>query len=112
MQTSNTLKIEFDINEYIKNISKSNSYYHTFINSENLAAGILRLAPGQEDDQTQHDSDEIYYVVRGDGFLSIAGRDYPVSEAKAYFVGKNIEHKFHGNKSELVVLYFFGGPDS
>lgn len=50
--------------------------------------------------------------MRGDGFLNIAGKDYPISEAKAYFVGKNTMHKFHGNKKELVVLYFFGGPDS
>lgn len=106
------MKIEFDTIEYVKNISKSDLYYHTFINRENLAVGILRLAPGQEDDQSPHESDEVYYVVRGDGFLNIAGKDYTISEAKVYFVGKNIEHKFHGNTKELVVLYFFGGPDS
>ena len=106
------MKIEFDINEYLKNIPKSGFYYHTFINKNNLAAGVLRLEPGEKDTQTPHNSDEIYYVVQGDGFLNISGKDYKISEAKAYFVGKNIEHKFHDNKKELVVLYFFGGPDS
>jgi mannose-6-phosphate isomerase-like protein (cupin superfamily) len=106
------MKIEFDINEYIKNIAKSTSYYHTFINRNNLAAGVLRLDPGEEDTQLPHENDEVYYVVRGDGFLNIAGKDYLISEAKAYFVGKNTMHKFHGNKKELIVLYFFGGPDS
>ena len=106
------MKIDFDINEYIKNITKSSSYYYTFINRDSLTAGVLRLEPGEKDTQTPHESDEIYYVICGDGFLSISGKDYPISEAKAYFVGKNIEHKFHGNKKELVALYFFGGPDS
>ena len=106
------MKIEFDTNEYLKDFPKRGSYYQTFINRNNLAAGILKLKPGEEDTQTPHESDEIYYIVRGDGFLSISGKDYPISEAKAYFVGKNIEHKFHGNKKELVALYFFGGPDS
>lgn len=106
------MKVEFDTNEYIKNIAKSTSYYHTFINRDSLAAGILLLKPGEKDTQIPHENDEIYYVVRGDGFLSIEGKDYPVSEAKAYFVGKNMVHKFHGNKKELIVLYFFGGPDS
>jgi mannose-6-phosphate isomerase-like protein (cupin superfamily) len=106
------MKIEFDTNEYVKNIEKSPSYYHTFINRDSLAAGILRLGPDEEDTQSPHANDELYYVIRGDGFLNIAGKDYPISEAKAYFVGKNIEHKFHGNKKELVVLYFFSGPDS
>ena len=112
MVDEKTMKIEFDTNEYIKNIAKSTSYFHTFINRDNLAAGVLRLEPGEEDTQSAHESDEIYYIVRGNGFLNMAGKDYQVSEAKAYFVGKNIEHKFHGNEQELVVVYFFGGPDS
>jgi len=106
------MKAEFDIKEYVKNIPKSGAYFHTFINKENLAAGVLRLAPGEDDTQTPHDSDEIYYIIEGDGFLNISGKDYPLREGKAYFVGKKVEHKFHGNKRELVVLYFFGGPDS
>ncbi len=106
------MKIEFDTNEYLQNIAKSKSYFHTFINRDSLAAGIIRLEPDEEDTQVPHDSDEIYYVVRGDGFLNVEGKDYPVSSGKAYFVAKNVEHKFHGNKNELVVLYFFGVPDS
>jgi len=106
------MKIEFDTNEYLQNIAKSKSYFHTFINRNNLAAGILRLEPGEEDTQTPHDSDEIYYVLRGDGFLNIGGKDYSILGGKAYFVAKNTEHKFYGNKNELVVLYFFSGPDS
>lgn len=106
------LKIQFDTNQFLKDISKSKSYFHTFINKENLAAGILRLEPGEEDTQVPHDSDEIYYIIRGDGFLNISRKDYSISEGMSYFVAKNLEHKFHGNKKELVVLYFFGGPDS
>ena len=106
------LKIRFDTNQFLKDISKSKSYFHTFINKENLAAGILRLEPGEKDTQATHDSDEIYYIIRGDGFLNIDGKDYSISEGMSYYVAKNLEHKFHGNKKELVVLYFFGGPDS
>ena len=106
------MKIDFDTNEYIKKIAKSDTYFHTFINKENLAAGVLRLDPGEEDTQEPHKSDEIYYIVKGDGFLLIDKKDYPISEGMVYYVAKNIQHKFHGNKKELVVVYFFGGPDS
>jgi mannose-6-phosphate isomerase-like protein (cupin superfamily) len=106
------LKIQFDTNQFLKDISKTNSYFHTFINKENLAAGILRLEPKEEDTQAPHESDEIYYIIHGDGFLNIGGKDYSISEGMSYYVAKNLEHKFHGNKKELVVLYFFGGPDS
>jgi len=57
-------------------------------------------------------SDEVYYVVKGDGFLKINKKDFPISEGKVFFVQKNTEHYFYGNKKELTVLYFFGGPDS
>lgn len=107
-----TLKIEFNTKEYVKKLGKGSSYFHTFINKENLAAGIIRLEPGQEDTQAPHESDEIYYVVKGDGFLKIGDKDYSLSEGMSYYVAKNIEHRFHDNTQELLVLYFFGGPDS
>ena len=107
------MKLEFDTNEYIGEIKKNNfEYFHTFINRENLAAGILLLQPGEEDTQTPHDSDELYYVIKGNGYLKINKKDYTVSDGKVFFVAKDVEHYFFGNTKELIVLYFFGGPDS
>jgi mannose-6-phosphate isomerase-like protein (cupin superfamily) len=106
------VKLDFDTNKYIEEIRKNENYFHTFINRETLAAGILVLQPGEKDTQTPHDFDEVYYVVKGDGFLKINKQDYPISEGKAYFVQKDIEHYFFGNTKELIVLYFFGGSDS
>src|SRR5438445_11075489 len=79
-----SLNIQFDTNQYLKDMAKVKSYFHTFINKENLAAGILRLEPQEEDTQGPHDSDEIYYIVKGDGFLNIAGKDYSLSEGMAF----------------------------
>ena len=106
------MKLEFDTKQYIGKIKESRNYFHTFINRDNIAAGILVLEPGQEDTQTPHDSDEIYYVVRGDGFLRINNKEYRVSEGMAYYVQKQVPHKFFGNTTDLVVVYFFSGPDS
>lgn len=106
------MKIDFDTTQYVSDLKKQSEYFHTFLNRQNIAAGILVLQPGEEDTQTPHDSDEVYYVVRGNGSLRINKKDYPVSDGKAFFVQKNIEHCFHSNTKELVVVYFFGGPDS
>lgn len=106
------MKLDFDLSDYVDKIKKSDSYFHTFINKSSLAAGVLVLNPGEEDTQTPHESDEIYYILSGDGYLKINSKDYPVSKDRIFFVGKNIEHYFHGNTKELKVLYFFGGPDS
>ncbi len=106
------LKLEYDLGTYLEKIKNTNSYFHTFINKPSLAAGVLVLKPGEEDTQTPHDSDEVYFVISGNGFLKIKEKDYVVSKDKLFFVAKDVEHFFHGNTKELKVLYFFGGPDS
>ena len=106
------MKLEYDLDTYLEKIKNNNSYFQTFINKDSLAAGVLVLKPGEEDTQTPHDSDEVYYVISGNGFLKIKDKDYKVSKDKLFFVAKDVEHCFHGNTKKLKVLYFFGGPDS
>jgi len=106
------LNLEFNIHDYVKKIKNGNSYFHTFINRDSLAAGVLVLQPGEEDTQEPHESDEVYYVISGDGYLKIKNKDYSVSNGKLFFVAKDVQHFFHGNTVELKVLYFFGGHDS
>ena len=106
------MKLDYNIPEYIEKIKNSDEYFHTFINKQSLAAGVLVLQPGEADTQEPHESDEVYFVLKGDGFLRIKNKDYVVEPNKMYFVAQNIEHYFHGNSKELTVLYFFGGPDS
>jgi mannose-6-phosphate isomerase-like protein (cupin superfamily) len=106
------MKLDYNVTQFIEKIKKSDEYFHTFINTQSLAAGVLVLQPGEEDTQEPHESDEVYFIIKGDGFLKIKNKDYPVKQNKMYFVGKDIAHFFYGNTQELVVLYFFGGPDS
>jgi mannose-6-phosphate isomerase-like protein (cupin superfamily) len=106
------MKFEYNTTDYIRKISNSSSYFNTFLNKENLAAGLLILKPSEEDTQLPHESDEMYYILDGDGFLKIKNKNYSVKKGKAFFVPKNTEHYFFGNKKKLTVLYFFGGPDN
>ena len=69
------MKLDFDLSTYLEKIKKSSSYFHTFINRDSLAVGILFLKPGEEDTQVPHASDEVYFVIEGDGFLKIKNKD-------------------------------------
>ncbi len=106
------MKFEYNTTEYIQKINRGNLYFNTFLDKDTLAAGILVLKPGEEDTQLPHESDEMYYILEGDGFLKIKNKKYQLKKGKAFFVPKNTEHYFFGNKKKLTVLYFFGGPDS
>ena len=108
----NKLKLEFNLKDNLDKIKKSDSYFHTFINRDSLAAGILMLKPGEEDTQEPHENDEVYFIISGNGFLKIKNNDYEISKDKLFFVGKDVPHYFHSNTKELKVLYFFGGSDS
>ena len=106
------MKYEYDIEMYLKKISNSNSYFRTFLNRSSLAVGVLSLNPSEEDTQEPHDSDEIYYILSGNGFLRINKTDYSIKPGKAFFVPKNTDHYFFGNTIKLSVLYFFGASNS
>ena len=106
------MKLEYNLQDYLEKIKKSNSYFHTFINNDNLAAGILVLKSGDEDTQEPHESDEVYFIISGNGYLKIQDKDFKVLKNKLFFVAKGVPHFFHGNTKELKVLYFFGGSDS
>ena len=108
----NKLKLEFNLKDYLDKIKKSDSYFHTFINKDSLATGILILKPGEEDTQEPHESDEVYFIISGNGFLKIKNKDYEISKDKLFFVGKNVPHYFHSNTKELKVFFLFGGSDS
>ena len=105
------MKIQFDTNQYFKKLKNSKSYFQTFINKESLATGVIFLKPDQKDTQEPRESDEIYYILDGNGFLQISEKSYSIKKGQIYFVAKNIPHHFYGNTKNLSVLYFFGGND-
>ncbi|RMF30001.1 MAG: cupin domain-containing protein [Candidatus Nitrosothermus koennekii] len=76
-----------------------------------MAVGVLRLKPEQEDPQDPHLYDEIYYIIKGDGYLRVDDKDIEVKEGKIIFVPAYTKHKFHDNTKELIALYVFAGED-
>jgi len=93
-------------------LKKNKSYFHTFINKKSLAVGVIFLKPGENDTQEPHDSDEIYYILDGNGFLQINDKSHRIKKEEIYFVAKDVPHHFYGNTKNLSVLYFFGGSNS
>ena len=106
------LKLDYDLHTYVERIKDNSSFFHTFINKQSLAVGVLVLEPGNVDTQEPHDGDEVYFVLSGDGYLKINNKNYQVSKDKLFFVAKDTKHCFYGNTRELKVLYFFGCHDS
>jgi len=88
------LKIKFDTIEYLNKLKKNDSYFHTFINKKSLAVGVIFLKPGENDTQEPHDSDEIYYILDGNGFLQINDKSHRIKKEEIYFVAKDVPTTF------------------
>lgn len=71
----------------------------------------MLLHPGEDDTQESHSIDEVYYIVRGNGFIKIENKDHKIKPGSIIFIPSKIEHKFHGNNQDLVIFYIFGGAN-
>lgn len=98
----------YDINYIVKDMK---GWYTTFIEEDNMAVGILRLRPNEQDPQEPHLYDEIYYIIKGDGYLRVNDEDIQVKEGRIIFVKAYTPHKFHSNTKEVIALYVFAGKD-
>ena len=98
-----------DINTVLLDLDKLdlNSYFLDVMHTSSFEVGILRLNPGQKDTQGPHSSDELYFVVEGDGFIRIQGKDYGIKKGSCIFIPAETKHYFHSNKGRLTVLYIF-----
>ena len=86
--------------------------YLEFLRAESMSTGIYVLAPGEEDQQTPHREDELYYVVEGEAKITVADQVESVHPGTAIFVAANVPHRFHSIMQELVVLVIFAPPES
>ena len=96
----------YKIDSILSNLEKD-EYFVDFLNTKSLEVGVIRLRKDQKDTQTNHPLDELYYVVKGEGYISIGGKSQPVIQGTIIFVPAEIDHNFYGNKEDLVVLYIF-----
>ena len=100
----------FDTTKILLELDKSKDstrYFIDFLHNDSFEAGILRLSPGQKDNQDSHSADELYFVIEGNGFIRILQKDQVIKKGSCIFVPSNTKHYFHGNEVELVVLYVF-----
>lgn len=86
--------------------------YHEFLRVPAMSAGIYVLPAGATDNQTPHQEDEIYYVVRGKAKMRLGREERAIHEGDVIFVEKNLEHRFFNITEELMLLVIFAPAES
>jgi mannose-6-phosphate isomerase-like protein (cupin superfamily) len=99
----------FELSNLLSELDGQGGYFMDFISTRGIEAGIIRLHPRENDTQVPHSVDEVYYVIEDDGFIKLDGKDHQIRQGTSIFVPAKADHKFHGNKQDLVIFYALGG---
>ena len=90
----------FELNKLLSELEDQEGYFIDFISTRRIQSGIIRLHAGENDTQEPHSVDEVYYVIEGNGFIKLDGKDHQIRQGTSIFVPAKTDHTFHGNQQD------------
>jgi mannose-6-phosphate isomerase-like protein (cupin superfamily) len=102
----------FEVDGLEASRSAAGELYHEFLRRDSMSAGLYVLRAREDDPQTPHGQDELYYVVSGRGRFRVDGHDRPVGPGSIIFVEAGVEHRFHTITQDISVLVVFAPPEA
>jgi quercetin dioxygenase-like cupin family protein len=104
--------ISFELKALLERQTAAGKLYLEFLREASLSVGLYVLPAGGVDPQQPHAEDEVYYIIGGRGFITVAGEVQPVETGSVVFVPAEADHRFHDIAEELTILVFFAPPES
>lgn len=86
--------------------------YLEFLRHDSMSLGLYALPAGGVDPQQPHDEDEVYYIVSGQGQITVGEESEPVQPGSIVFVAAHVPHKFHDITEDLKILVFFAPAET
>jgi mannose-6-phosphate isomerase-like protein (cupin superfamily) len=78
---------------------------------EHATLSVELYAPHGVDPQTPHLRDEVYVVVRGEGWFVVGLERQRFGPGDLLFVAAGVEHRFEEFSDDLAVWVIFYGPE-
>ena len=91
----------FELNKLLSELDGRGGYFIDFVSTRGIQADIIRLHPGENDTQEPHSVDEVYYVIQGNGFIKLNGKDHKIS---CIFVPAKADYRFRGKARPYNIL--------
>lgn len=85
--------------------------YHEFLRKPSLSLGLYTIPAGEEDPQSPHTVDEVYYVLSGSARFVHGDETYPVESGDCLYVDRGVDHRFVDVTERLEMLVFFAPPE-
>ena len=74
------------------------------------ALDVKLSIPTPPNQQQPHEQDELYLIIRGNGFLVHAGKSCPFEAGDLLFVAAGTEHHYEDFSDDLALWRIFYGP--
>ena len=104
--------LKFNMDELSAQRANTDLPYLEFMRVESMSGYIYELPAGTVDEQTPHDQDEIYYVVKGRSDLTVDGETVAIKPGDILYVKKFAQHLFSNITEDLSLLVVFAPPDT
>ncbi len=102
----------FQLDQLSSESATLDQQYHEFLRARDLSMGLYRLKRGQNDPQSPHNQDEIYFVTQGKARMQVSGEIQDVSAGSIVYVPANADHKFVDILEDIETLVFFAPAEN
>ncbi len=99
--------LAFELAEIEQRHADAGRDYLEFLDQESMNAGLYVIEAGEEDHQSPHALDEIYYVVRGQADFFADGDTMHTGQGDVIYVRSGIEHRFVNIGETLATIVVF-----
>jgi mannose-6-phosphate isomerase-like protein (cupin superfamily) len=82
--------------------------------TDSLTVGVAELEPGEPRSfrPHKHAQAEVYYILSGEGTVTISGTDHPVRPCTTVFIPGGVEHGARNTGADLLRLLYVFPSDS
>jgi mannose-6-phosphate isomerase-like protein (cupin superfamily) len=102
----------FTIQKLIAKQAAGERPYLEFLRHDSMSLGLYVLPADGIDPQQPHDEDEVYYIVSGQGQITVGEETQAVQPGSIVFVAAHVPHKFHNITEDLKILVFFAPAET
>ena len=97
----------FEVPALLSQLSESGKLYLEFLRVPALSTGLYVLDAGATDPQKPHSEDEVYYIISGQGRITVGQAECALKAGSVVYVKADEPHFFHNISEKLVILVLF-----
>lgn len=80
----------------------------SLLQAENFVSGYVVIEPGGKVPEHEHDQEEVYYILKGRGEMTVDGEDKILEAVSAVYILPNQKHALkNAGRRELHMLFIY-----